>query len=122
MTYFKVHPGLLAFAIAFFATAVFIQAQTYTDLFDFDGTNHGCCSIYPGMLAQGRDGNLYGTTTQGGANSRGAIFKATLNGTVTLLHSFNLTDGAAPQGGLTLAADGNFYGATPPPGAQTPLA
>jgi uncharacterized repeat protein (TIGR03803 family) len=71
------------------------------------------------MLAQGRDGSLYGTTTQGGANSRGAIFKATLNGTVTLLHSFNLTDGAAPQGGLTLAADGNFYGTTPSGGANS---
>jgi uncharacterized repeat protein (TIGR03803 family) len=96
-----------------------LQAQTYTDLFDFDGTNHGCCSIYPSMLAQGRDGNLYGTTLQGGANNRGAIFKATLGGAVTVLHSFNLTDGASPQGGLTLAADGNFYGTTSSGGADT---
>ena len=96
-----------------------LPAQTYTDLFDFDGTNHGCCAIYPGTLAQGRDGNLYGTTTQGGANSRGAIFKSTLTGTVTVLHSFALTDGAAPQGGLSLAGDGNFYGAAPSGGTDS---
>src|SRR5882724_2039328 len=79
------------------------QAQTYTDLFDFDGTNHGCCSLYPTMMAQGRDGSLYSTARQGGANNRGVIFKATLSGTVTVLHSFNFTDGAAPLGGLALA-------------------
>ena len=101
------------------AAASMLHAQTYTDLFDFDGTNHGCCSIYPGILAQGRDGSLYGTTTQGGANSRGAIFKSTVNGTVTVLHSFNLTDGSAPQGGLALAADGNFYGSTPAGGTDS---
>ena len=119
MTHQKLHQYLPVLAILLLATSSLLQAQTYTDLFDFDGTNHGCCSIYPGMLAQGRDGNLYGTTTQGGANSRGAIFKATLTGTVTLLHSFNLTDGAAPQGGLTLAADGNFYGSTPAGGTDS---
>jgi uncharacterized repeat protein (TIGR03803 family) len=92
--------------------AALARAQTYTDLFDFDGTNHGCCSTMPGVLAQGRDGNLYGTTLQGGANSRGTVFKATLSGAVTVLHSFNVTDGLNPQGGLSLATDGNFYGST----------
>ena len=101
------------------ASSSLLQAQTFTDLFDFDGTNHGCCSIYPGMLAQGRDGNLYGVTAQGGANSRGAIFKSTLAGVVTVLHSFDLTDGASPQGGLSLAADGNFYGSTPSGGTDS---
>jgi uncharacterized repeat protein (TIGR03803 family) len=101
------------------ASSSLVQAQTYTDLFDFDGTNHGCCSVYPGILAQGRDGDIYGVTTQGGANSRGAIFKTTLAGAVTVLHSFNLTDGAGPLGGLTLAADGNFYGSTPSGGADS---
>jgi uncharacterized repeat protein (TIGR03803 family) len=119
MTHIKLHRYLPVLVILAFAAGARLQAQTYTDLFDFDGTNHGCCSIYPGMLAQGRDGNLYGTTTQGGANNRGAIFKATLTGTVTLLHSFNLTDGAGPIGGLTLAADGNFYGSTPSGGADS---
>src|SRR5438477_12516133 len=108
MTYLKLHRHPSVLAILLLAATSLVRAQTYTDLFDFDGTNHGCCSISPGLLAQGRDGNLYGTTTQGGANSRGAIIKSTLTGTVTVLHSFNLTDGAARHGGLTLAPDGNF--------------
>jgi uncharacterized repeat protein (TIGR03803 family) len=118
MTYLKLHRHPSVLAILLLAATSLVRAQTYTDLFDFDGTNHGCCSISPGLLAQGRDGNLYGTTTQGGANSRGAIIKSTLTGTVTVLHSFNLTDGAAPQGGLTLAPDGNFYGAAPSGGTD----
>src|SRR5436305_9948350 len=88
------------------------QAQTYTDLFDFDGTGHGCCSTFPGTLAQGRDGNLYGTAVSGGANGRGAIYKITPAGIITSLHDFNVTDGSGPQGGLSLGLDGNFYGAT----------
>jgi uncharacterized repeat protein (TIGR03803 family) len=119
MVFLKLQRSLVVLAVLALAASTLLQAQTYTDLFDFDGTNHGCCSIYPGMLAQGRDGNLYGTTLQGGANSRGAIFKSTLSGTVTLLHSFNLTDGASPQGGLSLAADGNFYGSTTSGGSHS---
>ena len=89
---------LLILAYLALASSSLLQAQTYTDLFDFDGTNHGCCSLYPGILAQGRDGNIYGVTTQGGANSRGTIFKWTLAGAVTILHSFDLTDGGGPLG------------------------
>ena len=94
------------------ASVTLSQAQTYTDLFDFDGTGHGCCATFPGTLAQGRDGNLYGTAVSGGANGRGAIFKITLSGTITDLHDFNVTDGSGPQGGLSLGLDGNFYGST----------
>jgi uncharacterized repeat protein (TIGR03803 family) len=100
-------------------SATVADGQTYTDLFDFDGTSHGCCSTFPGVLAQGRDGNLYSTALQGGANNRGVIFKSTLTGTVTVLHSFNVTDGYNPQGGLSLGTDGNFYGTTASGGSQS---
>lgn len=64
-------------------------------------------------LVQGTDGNLYGTTNYGGANDDGTVFKITLAGVLTTLHSFNkLGDGSQPQGGLTLGSDGNFYGTT----------
>jgi uncharacterized repeat protein (TIGR03803 family) len=101
---------LLVLAIALAPTLG--QAQTYTELFDFDGTNHGCCPTSPGVLAQGRDGNLYGTTIFGGANGIGNVFKFGLDGTMTVLHNFNLTDGSEPQGGLSLGLDGNLYGTT----------
>ncbi len=103
---------LLTLIAAAVASAAVAQAQTFTDLFEFDHTNSGCCSSFPGTLAQGRDGNLYGTAFSGGVNGRGSIFKSTLSGTVTVLHSFNVTDGSTPQGGLTLGTDGNFYGTT----------
>jgi uncharacterized repeat protein (TIGR03803 family) len=102
-------PFLALLTLAF---ATQVQAQTYTDLFDLDGTSHGCCPVNPAAIAQGRDGNLYGTIIAGGVNGRGNIFKSTPTGTITVLHDFNTTDGSSPQGGLTLGTDGNFYGST----------
>ncbi len=95
------------------------QAQTFTDLYDFDGTGHGCCASYPGVLAQGRDGNIYGTQVGGGANGRGTIFKMTPAGVITSLHDFNVSDGYSPQGGVTLGLDGNLYGTTAGGGANS---
>ena len=62
-------------------------------------------------LIQATDGNFYGTTSAGGAyGNYGTIFKITLAGQLTTLHSFSSTDGAIPGGGLIQATDGNFYG------------
>jgi uncharacterized repeat protein (TIGR03803 family) len=63
-------------------------------------------------LTQGRDGQLYGTTVNGGASGLGSIFKISTTGHATALHSFNGTDGSQPWAGLTLGTDGNFYGTT----------
>jgi uncharacterized repeat protein (TIGR03803 family) len=66
---------------------------------------------YSGLI-QGWDGDFYGTTSQGGVNGRGTIFKITSAGTLTILHEFNGADGAGPWAGLIQAIDGNFYGTT----------
>jgi len=67
-------------------------------------------------LVEGRDGNLYGTTEQGGAHGFGTVFRVTRTGTYTILHSFcaqpACADGANPQAGLILASDFSFYGTT----------
>jgi uncharacterized repeat protein (TIGR03803 family) len=59
-------------------------------------------------------GNGYGTTTYGGANGFGTIYK--LNGHTgkeTVLHSFSgTTDGRFPEAGLIRDAANNFYGTT----------
>jgi len=63
----------------------------------------------PGVLIQGADGDLYGTTSLGGANGFGTIFKYSLSGTLTKLYDFSLSDGQEAVG-LTQATDNNFYG------------
>src|SRR5579872_559630 len=75
-----------------------------------------------GPLVQGSDGNFYGTTATGGANSSacndgcGTVFKITPNGSFTTLYSFcaqsACSDGSYPEGGLVQANDGNLYGTT----------
>jgi uncharacterized repeat protein (TIGR03803 family) len=93
------------------AGTVPVHAQTFSVLYNF-GTNTGDPqgATYPGLVAQGRDGNLYSTTLNGGTHGQGTVFKITPTGTLSVLHSFINTDGFLPHSGLTLGADGNFYG------------
>ena len=71
-------------------------------------------------LAQGANGNLYGTTEVGGANGYGTVFKITPSGTLTTLHSFaGYPEGASPYAGLVLATNGDFYGTTYGGGANS---
>src|ERR1039458_1173911 len=65
-----------------------------------------------GPLVQGRNGKLYGTTTQGGAEGAGTVFTITLAGKLTTLHTFTSDDGAGPYGGLLETSAGNLLGTT----------
>jgi uncharacterized repeat protein (TIGR03803 family) len=78
---------------------------------------------YPlGWLVQDANGDLYGTTSQGGTAGpnidTGTVFKITSDGTLTTLYSFCSVDpscsqnGSGPVAGLTLGDDGNLYGTT----------
>jgi uncharacterized repeat protein (TIGR03803 family) len=98
--------------VSVIATPVCAHAQTYSVLYNF-GTVSGD-PIYPflGLVAQGRDGNMYSTTQYGGANGVGAVWKITPAGALTVLYNFDTTHGSAPDSGLTLGTDGNFYGTT----------
>jgi uncharacterized repeat protein (TIGR03803 family) len=100
------------------ATAITSPAQTSIPLFSFDGTD----GATPSGLIQATDGNFYGTTSAGGANSGGTIFQITPGGTLTTLYNFcsqpNCTDGYFPDG-LMQATDGNFYGTTMGGGANS---
>ena len=63
-------------------------------------------------------GNLYGTTTSGGADDDGTVFElAKGSNTITALASFNGNDGAYPYAGLTMDSSGNLYGTTHQGGA-----
>src|SRR5579863_4850914 len=103
-----------AYLLLFAPIAPVARAQTFTKLLDFNGTN-GANPLYS-VLAQGTDGNFYGTASKGGAHRKGTVFKISPGGTLTTLYSFcaksNCTDGSTPYAGLVLATDGNFYGTT----------
>jgi uncharacterized repeat protein (TIGR03803 family) len=110
--------GLLIIAISTMLTAPTASAQSLKTLVNFDGTNGG----YPYFmsLVQGADGNLYGTTYQGGnlacgEAGCGTVFKVTPGGALETLYTFcsqsnTCADGAYPFAGLVLGSDGNFYG------------
>jgi uncharacterized repeat protein (TIGR03803 family) len=73
-------------------------------------------------LVQGPGGNLYGTTTVGGAQGAGTVFKISAAGTLTTLYSFcaqtNCTDGWTVFSRLSRASNGSFYGVTVNGGAN----
>jgi uncharacterized repeat protein (TIGR03803 family) len=91
-------------------------SRTISDLAQFDGTNG---SEPYGGLVMDSSGNLYGTTSAGGANSDGTVFEvAAGSGTITTLTSFDGTDGALPQAGLIMDSSGNLYGTAAVGGAN----
>jgi uncharacterized repeat protein (TIGR03803 family) len=82
-----------------------------TVLHNFTGGTDGEFPLY-GSLLMDAEGNLYGTTSAGGAYGRGTVFKASIGLKETVLHSFNETDGAYPTAGLIRDEAGNLYGTT----------
>jgi uncharacterized repeat protein (TIGR03803 family) len=63
-----------------------------------------------------QDGQLYGTTSQGGAHGGGTVYRLSPNGAFTVLHAFGDPavphDGQGPVAGLIQGSDGHFYGVT----------
>jgi uncharacterized repeat protein (TIGR03803 family) len=58
-------------------------------------------------------GNLYGTTSYGGAQGGGTVFKLDAAGNERVLYSFKgYPDGREPWGGLVRDPAGNLYGTT----------
>jgi uncharacterized repeat protein (TIGR03803 family) len=93
------------------------EAQTFSVVYNF-GTNSNDPQDLnnPGIIAQGRDGNLYSTGGLGGTGL-GAAFKITPQGTLNVQYDFDGAHGAYPVSGLTLGLDGAFYGTTETGGA-----
>jgi uncharacterized repeat protein (TIGR03803 family) len=89
-------------------------ASTPTTLVSFDCAD-GASPL--GRLVFDANGNLLGTTAEGGASGNGTVFEVarTADGyssTPTTLYSFNGSDGEAPEGGLMADANGNLFGTT----------
>jgi uncharacterized repeat protein (TIGR03803 family) len=82
-----------------------------TVLYSFTGGADG--SGPQAGLVIDKKGNLYGTTSYGGASGAGAVFKVTPSGKETVLYSFSGgTDGAYPIAGLVFDKKGSLYGTT----------
>jgi uncharacterized repeat protein (TIGR03803 family) len=62
-----------------------------------------------GDLVRDADGNLFGTTSRGGALGFGTVFRLDPTGNETVLHSFSGADGG-PDGGVIRDGSGNLYG------------
>ena len=105
------------FATAF-VSASLAHGQTYAHVYDFigagnDGSNPNASITFDSQ------GNLYGTTTEGGVNGEGDVFEITNTGTYIELYSFgNGSDGTFPYSNVTFDANGNMYGTTAEGGAH----
>ena len=88
-------------------------AYTPVTLLSFNGANGAY--PYAGLIADAA-GDLFGTTSSGGAPGRGTVFELVNHGggvyTPTTLLSFNGTNGGVPFAGLTADAAGDLFGTT----------
>jgi uncharacterized repeat protein (TIGR03803 family) len=87
----------------------------HRDIYSFNGdSKYGRTPL--ASLISDSAGNLYGTTSLGGAYNLGTVFKVrpTLKGSgrITVLHSFGNHPGEIPSASLMFDAAGNLYGTT----------
>jgi len=98
---------LAVLAVAVAGAGIPAQAQiTPTTVLALPGGSGQPISPDGPVMAQGRDGNLYITSQDGGPSAQSMLFSITPAGV--------LTPGYSPNGvlfGVTLGTDGNFYGA-----------
>ncbi len=104
---------LAAIVLAYFASPQAATAQSYTfkTLVNFND-NNGSAPL--AGLTLDAAGNLYGTTSQGGSDEYGTVFKldASHAYAISTLANFTTATGQNPQACVTLGAGGNLYGTT----------
>jgi uncharacterized repeat protein (TIGR03803 family) len=106
----------IAFLSALFLISTQSVAQTESVLYTFSGITDGAHPV--AGLVRDKEGNLFGTTYQGGNTGCGGlgcgtVFEVTPSGAETELHTFTgVPDGATPTAALILDKGGNLYGTT----------
>lgn len=96
------------------------QAQTFSVLHNFTGGLDGK-NPYAGVTLT-RSGVLYGTASNGGANSVGTVFKLShvnAGWVISPLYEFTGGNTALPLGGIAIGPDSALYGTTFGDGAGT---
>jgi uncharacterized repeat protein (TIGR03803 family) len=110
--------GMLLITVLALASTLPAQTQTLTVLHTFTGVPDGERPY--GRLLLDPAGILYGTTTIGGTNGYGSVFKVDASGNESVFHSFaGPPDGSEPLSGVIRDAAGNLYGATDLGGTST---
>jgi len=96
-----------------------LVASSWTEsvLYSFGAVGSGDGNYPYAGVAMDSQGNLYGTTFEGGANNDGALYALAPNGdgtwSETVLHSFSNTgDGAQPAGDVLVDRAGKLFGTT----------
>jgi uncharacterized repeat protein (TIGR03803 family) len=83
--------------------------KAFKVLYTFSGGTDGANPAAGVTL--GSKGNLYGTTSYGGADNAGTVYELDPEGNLTLLHTFTGgADGGTPAGGVFVDSKGNVYG------------
>ncbi len=101
--------SLLIIMAATTLSALTWAASTTKLIYSFAGGGDG--EYTDTELVMDRDGNLYGTSVQGGIYGGGTVFQVTPAGVHTVLYNFTGgADGGEPYKGVTLDAQGNLYG------------
>jgi uncharacterized repeat protein (TIGR03803 family) len=99
-----------AASLALAATAAH-ASHNFQVLYSFTGQTDG--GNPHGNLLRDADGNLYGTTVQGGTSGYGVVFRLSPDGKQTPLYSFSGgADGHYAYGGLVQDKAGSLYGVT----------
>ena len=96
------------------------SAQTFTSLYTYPETNRNNTGVlFPMQMAQGRDGNFYGTIVSDGTQTFGTVFKMTTTGTFASWP-------VAPTDNIPLAASAwaqtGIFTAAPPAAGPRPKA
>ncbi len=106
----RTHVCLFCFVLTSAAAASAAPMYHLTTLATFNGANGG--NPIAGLIADA-SGNLYGTTSGGGANNAGTVFQlAAGTHALTTLATFNGANGSDPAADLLMDASGNLYGTT----------
>jgi uncharacterized repeat protein (TIGR03803 family) len=97
--------------LALFSVAPAVAAPKETVFLRFSGQVGKGAFPAAGLISDA-NGNLYGTTFEGGSSNRGTIYKMTPPWKESVIYTFTgANDGQNPYVALTIDASGNLYGA-----------
>lgn len=114
------HSALRSMALAALAVAVSVsaaaQTYTYSTLYSFKNNRKDPANppfLVPSFLILGADGNLYGTSSEGGIYGGGTVFEVTPIGQLRVVHNFKPTTTLdAPNSVARQVKTGNLFGTT----------